>query len=117
MSDNRRGGERFQVWFPVHVDEADSRRSQLTVSRNVSAHGILLSSTTELVPGAKVFVTFRIRPEEPERRVEGHVVRVEPNREDPDGLWPTRVAVEFDELVPELEKQLADAEAEREGYE
>ena len=33
----------------------------------------------------------------------GRVVRVEDNPEDPHGLWPHRLAVEFDQPEPELE--------------
>lgn len=87
---------------------------RITVSRDVSTRGILLSAAEELKPGSKVVVTFRVLPDEKnERRVEGRVVRVEPNKEDPDGLWPVRLAVEFDEQLPELERQLKYAETVR----
>lgn len=120
MANERRGGPRFEVWFPVQVEPAgtDGSGPRITVSRDVSPRGILLSAASELTPGAKVFVTFRVLPDEKtERRVEGTVVRVEPNREDPDGLWPVRLAVEFDERIPELERQLKYAETMRKKYE
>ena len=114
--DERRTGQRFEVWFPVQVEPAESKGGapRITVSRDVSARGILLSAASELTPGAKVVVTFRILPDEKnERRVEGRVVRVDPNQEDPHGLWPVRLAVEFDERLPELERQLKYAETMR----
>ena len=114
MSNERRAGARFEVWFPVQIEPSGEKGGapRITVSRDVSTRGILLSAASELTPGAKVTVTFRVLPDEKnERRVEGRVVRVDPNQEDPDGLWPVRLAVEFDERVPELERQLKYAES------
>jgi hypothetical protein len=111
VHDERRDGQRFHVWFPVQF-EAGTRRGRIAVSHDVSARGILLSAATDLEPGAEVSITFRVLPDDPEdRTVRGRVVRVEPNADDPDGLWPLRVAVEFDQPEPDLERQLADAEA------
>jgi hypothetical protein len=112
--DERRTGARFEVWFPVQIEPAEEKGGapRITVSRDVSTRGILLSSASELKPGAKVVVSFRVLPDEKnERRVEGTVVRVDQNQEDPDGLWPVRLAVEFAERVPELERQLKYAES------
>ena len=114
----RRDSERFEVWFPVQLQAAaESGKQRITMSRDVSARGILLSAATKVEPGAKVVVTFRILPDEPtERTLQGRIVRVESNTDDVDGLWPLRLAVEFDEPVFELAEQLAAAEELRKHY-
>ena len=69
-----------------------------------------LSAAKNLEPGSRVTITFRVLPDDAAfRHVEGTVVRVDENTDDPDGLWPLRIAVEFDEAVPDLEAQLAAA--------
>lgn len=99
----------------LHV--GDTGQQRITMCRDVSARGILLSAASNLAPGSKVSVTFRVLPDEPDdRTLHGRVVRVEPNTDDLDGLWPLRLAVEFDEPVTALQEQLAAAEELRKGY-
>lgn len=94
---------------------AGGLRDHLAISRDVSSRGMQLSAATDLEPGSRVTISFRVMPDDEEMRfVEGKVVRVEENTDDPDGLWPLRIAVEFDEPVPDLEDQLqAAAESKR----
>ena len=95
---------------------AGGLRDHLAISRDVSSRGMQLSAATDLEPGSRVTISFRILPDDEEMRfVEGKVVRVEDNTDDPDGLWPLRIAVEFDEPVPDLERQLADAADSKRG--
>jgi hypothetical protein len=111
----RRDGDRYQAWFPVQFT-AGTLRDHLAVSRDVSSRGIQLSAATDLEPGSRVTISFRVMPDDEEVRfVEGKVVRVEDNTDDPDGLWPLRIAVEFDEPIPDLDKQLAKAEDSKRG--
>jgi hypothetical protein len=101
----RRAHARYAVWFPVVV--TSSVGEGIAISYDVSAGGLLVACPGRLEPGAEVEVTFRVRPEAPEQRARGCVVRVERNQEDDDGPWRWRIAVEFDHPVPEIEALLA----------
>jgi hypothetical protein len=80
----------------------------MAVSHNASGRGMLLVTAQKLDVGSPVAIVVQFPPEsETEKRIEGRVVRVEPNTDDPDSLWPHRLAVEFDYAVPELEQALA----------
>lgn len=80
------------------------------ISHNTSVSGILIAAAIPLEEGAQVKVTFRPRHDAPdERTVDGRVIRVDENKDDPFGLWPHRIAVEFETLVPELEAVLQTA--------
>jgi len=109
----RRERARHEVWFPVRIDAA-TIGEHIAVTRDVSSGGVLLSSRSSLEAGTKVTISFKVLPDdEVEHQVVAHIVRVEPNPEDPDGLWPLRVALAFDHPVPELESALSQAEAKR----
>lgn len=96
----RRQTERFQVWLPVKVDQL---REGIAVTHDASSRGMLIVSASTLEPGSPVEISLKT-PEDPTpRRLTGTVVRVEDNSEDPHGLWPHRLAVEFDEPQPDLE--------------
>jgi hypothetical protein len=101
VNDERRGAQRFKVWFPMQV-RPDGGEPQLAVSQNVSRSGLLVATAVALEIGGTVEVVYQL-PHAEQRRVEGHIVRVQPNDEDPDGLWPYYVAVEFESPVPEME--------------
>jgi len=106
MDDERRQHSRHVVWFPVHVDAGDLGEG-VAVSKNVSQSGILVASADRFAIGAPVKVAFRVLPVDKEpRRVEGTIVRTLQNTDDPHGPWPFRMAVEFDESIPELEMLL-----------
>ncbi len=67
----------------------------------------MISSAGALEIGAAVTVTFRMAPHDPtERKVEGSIVRIEPNRDDGGGTWPHRMAIEFQRPMPELDSLL-----------
>jgi hypothetical protein len=79
----------------------------LAISYDASEKGLLLASPATLQVGDKLSVTFAIAPVEKEERVvTGTVVRIMSNDEDPDGMWPNKIGVEFDEPVPKLEQIL-----------
>lgn len=102
----RREHDRYAFWFPVQV-ETVSMQEGMGVSHDTSRTGILLALAAPLAVDADVTLTFRIPPDSPsEHRVRGRVVRVEPNAADPDGLWPHKVAVVFDEPQPAIEEAL-----------
>jgi hypothetical protein len=103
----RREHSRYRLWFPVQL--AAGERVKIGMNHNIGAGGMLLASASELVPGEAVQVTFQLPPAGEPRTLQGHVLRVEPNSEDPEGGWPHRVAIAFDEIVPELHPFLEEA--------
>jgi hypothetical protein len=104
-----RRSPRFMVWLPVRVDEL---AEGMAVSHDASDRGMLLVTASRLDVGAPVTIVVAVPPEGgEEREVHGRVVRVEDNAEDPDGMWPHRLAVEFDERVPDVERALARLES------
>lgn len=97
----RREHSRYELWFPV---ELKSEHVQgMAVNHNVSAGGMLIALSAKLAVDEQITVTFRMPPDlQREYAVPGRIVRIEENRGDPDGLWPYRVAVVFDEISPDL---------------
>jgi hypothetical protein len=102
VPEDRRGHPRYVIWFPVHLD-AGSLGEQITLSRNLSQKGVLLASTEGFSAGAAVTVQFEGPFDEDSRTLEGTIVRT---TEGEDDRFPFRIAVEFDEPVPELEAAL-----------
>jgi hypothetical protein len=97
----RRSHRRHQVWLPAQVDEL---KEGVAVTHDASPSGVKMVAASTLEVGATVSITFWIPPGgEQERHLTGRVVRVERNQADPLGMWPHRIAVEFDELDEELE--------------
>jgi hypothetical protein len=92
---------RFVIWLPVRVEEL---AEGMAVTHDASERGVMLVTASTLEVGAPVTITFELPVDgAAQRTVHGRVVRVEPNRDDPDGLWRHRLAVEFEQPVPELE--------------
>ncbi|MBK8168972.1 MAG: PilZ domain-containing protein [Sandaracinaceae bacterium] len=105
----QRKHERYRLWFPVQLQGRDATVA-MGISHNTSVSGILIAAASPIEAGTRVRVTFRPLHESPEERsVEGRVIRVDANAEDPYGLWPHRIAVEFDTVLPELESVLKTA--------
>lgn len=102
VTDERRGGERHLAWFPIRV-EGDDFDEGMAIAKNISRGGLLLASPQKLVIGAPVRLALHLDPESGKaREVEGTIVRMETNEEDPDGMFPHRMGVEFDDPDPEL---------------
>jgi hypothetical protein len=100
-----RRSPRYTLWLPVRVEEL---AEGMAVGHDASDRGMLMVTASRLDIGAPVTLRIRIPPDgESERTVVGHVVRVEENAEDPEGLWPHRMAVEFDEPLADVEHALA----------
>ena len=65
---------------------------------------VVMTLAGALTVGTEVTLSFRSSPENPaERTVRGKVVRFEPHKNDGGGAWPHRIAIEFSEVLPELE--------------
>lgn len=77
------------------------------ISHNTSVSGILIAAATTLATGTPVTVSFKpTQGSTQERKVTGRVLRVMDNTEDPFGIWPHRIAIEFDEVQPDLARVL-----------
>ena len=92
---------RYAVWFPIRM--AADGDVVLSITRDVSASGVLVVAAAELKVGSNVEVTLAVPNEGRERIIQGTIVRVEPNEADADGLWRHKVAVAFSEKVEQLD--------------
>ena len=102
----RRGGERYRVWFPVTVT-TEGGEEGTAITYDVSTEGLLLACPGALPVGARVTLRFEIA-EDPAgpREVRASVVRVEDNPVAADGPWRYRLALAFESSQPELEQLL-----------
>ena len=97
---DRRSHNRHRIWLPAQVDEL---KEGMAITHNASPTGVLMAAASTLDVGAPVTITIQIPTGEvQERHLTGKVVRVERNEADPYGMWPYRIAVEFDPPDPEL---------------
>jgi hypothetical protein len=110
MSDERRAARRFGLWIPVQIASGPEVR-MLAVSRNISWSGALMIVGASMDVGEQVELTLQLPGSAEERQLKGEIVRVETNDDDPDGLWRYRLAVKFDEPVPDLEPAFEALEA------
>lgn len=100
----RRQSLRYGRWLPVTIDGRDSG---LAVTHNASGTGALIVTARNLAVNSEISLRFRLPPDgSDEIVIRGRVVRIGPNRQDPDGLWPFGVAVAFDEASAELDRLL-----------
>ena len=100
----RRSSDRYRLWLPISIP---ALREGLAVGHDASKGGLLMVTASTVEVGALVTISFHMPPDDPvEHTLVGRVVRVERNDADPDGLWPHRMALEFDHPVPELESLL-----------
>lgn len=87
--------------------DAAGMQNGMGISHNTSVSGILIAAATTLAEGSAVTVTFKpTHGAADERKVAGRVIRVTDNSEDPFGIWPHRIAIEFDEVQPDLARVL-----------
>ena len=104
--EERRRSERLRCWLVLRL-ESEEQGTWLAMSRNLSETGALVATASRLEVGHPVTVTLRVDPEEDaERSLGGTIVRVEPHAEDQGGMWPHRVAIEFDKPDEELAELL-----------
>lgn len=104
----RRHHRRFRLWLPARI-KGGAEDSQLAIGHDMSQVGALLVTSEALSIGDRVRVFVRLPPDSTQEiEIRARVVRCEPNPQDPQGLWPVAVAVEFEDPVPELENLLRD---------
>lgn len=100
---DRRESFRQRGWFSVRV--ATTEGSDTTVAHDVSESGLLMVSSRPLETGDPVYLALHVDPaNEAPWMLGGTVVRSTPNTADPEGLWPHKVAVTFNDRFPELVK-------------
>lgn len=99
---DRRGHRRFPVWFPVQLD-GQELGIVVGITKDASAKGLLLEANGQLVVGAPVLLTFRVSAHHAAQQIEATVVRAQRNDA---GVWPYRIAVEFDDALAHLEPGL-----------
>jgi hypothetical protein len=101
----RREHKRRRFWLPVEVDGVEGG---MAVSHDASDNGLLLVCQSTLPVGTAVCITLRIPPGGPVAvPVSAKVVRISKNDDDPDGIWPYKMAVRFDQPVPHFEEYLS----------
>jgi hypothetical protein len=100
---DRRIHSRYKLWIPARL-EGESGPVRLAVGHDISQGGALLVTSGQPAPGDRVQLFVRIPPNaEDELEICATVLRVEPNSEDPNGIWPFQIALEFDRPQPDLE--------------
>ncbi len=97
---SRRVSDRYEVWLPVKVD---ALKEGLAITHDASASGALMLTASTVDEGAEIEIAVKMPNSDVPKRITGRVVRIEKNEDDPHGLWPHRMAIAFDEEVPELE--------------
>lgn len=101
MEDNRKH-HRHIAWFPARIERSHAV-TRLGITHNISQGGALIVCNSTWSEGDVVTMTLRVPGSFEEKTVAGRVVRVELNTEDPDGAFPHKIAIQFDETMPELE--------------
>jgi hypothetical protein len=104
MSEKSRAA-RYEILFPMRLETKEGEPG-FAVSRNISVSGSLIATAAELKAGAPVTLRLQFHREDEERWVQGTIVRVIPNVDDPHGMWPHLVGVQFASELPEIEPML-----------
>jgi hypothetical protein len=103
--DERRAGERHRIWAPVEIMSPGAEPA-IAVTYDASDRGLLLLTRSDLTVGAEIALAISI-PDREVHQARGRVVRIGRNDDDPDGLWPQRVAICLDAAIPDFEEELA----------
>ncbi|HEY3235810.1 MAG TPA: PilZ domain-containing protein [Polyangiaceae bacterium] len=95
----RRTEPRHELWLPVHLEEHEPA---VAITHNASRNGLLIVTARKVSEGP-IGVRFHWPTGETAGRVTGRVLRSEVNADDPNGLWPFAIAVEFESPLPDIE--------------
>ena len=96
---NRRRHARYRTVLPVEISAPD-KPGRIGVVHNLSAAGLLLATPSRFVLGQTLDLKFRVTMGEEQRSVRGTITRLSEAWEQ---AFPRRVAVRFDQQLPELE--------------
>ena len=103
-SEERRGRERHQAYFPAYMTVEQNLRSALV--KDLSAQGAMLLTRAHPVEGSEVQLQLHIAPESEPTKVKARVLRVE-RWGNGKGWWPYSVAVRFDKALNKQERAVA----------
>jgi hypothetical protein len=99
----RRVHPRYRLWLPARLES--SAGEELAVGHDLSQKGSLLVTDAKLEVGDHLTMVVKLPPtEDEERHIGCTILRCEHNDADPEGLWPYRIAVVFDEPNPEIDR-------------
>jgi hypothetical protein len=102
----RRHHHRYRLWLPARIEGA-GKESRLAIGHNMSQTGSLLVTDRQLEVGQSIQMFVRVPPDfEEEREIQARVVRCSDNEQDPEGIWPYQIAVEFEDADPGIERLL-----------
>lgn len=107
MNEERRSYRRYALWFPVTL--TCGGRSAWAICRDAGTGGMLVSSTAAATVGEEVTLTFRVRPQDQDIDAKGVVVRAWRNDDELLLAFPTRIAIEFDGPIRQLDSILPEA--------
>jgi PilZ domain len=102
--DERRVGERHRIWAPVEIVSPGAEPA-IAVTYDASDRGLLLLTRADVAIGAELVLTICL-PDREAHRTRGRVVRVGRNDDDPEGLWPLRLAVCLDTPIPDFDAEI-----------
>ncbi len=102
--DERRAGERHRIWAPVEIVSPGGEPA-IAVTYDASERGLLLLTRADVAVGAELVLTITV-PDHEVHRARGRVVRVGRNDDDPEGLWPHRIAVCLDAPIPDFTAEI-----------
>lgn len=102
MDDERRRHQRQSIALPTRVT-GRSVQSDIGMTLDLSASGVLVTARHRFKIGERVNVTFRTPQLDAQHSssISGTVVR-QRRVEEEGTLWPNEVAIRFDRLAPEL---------------
>jgi hypothetical protein len=106
--EERRRATRFDVWLPLELRAHEAHA--LCVTQNVSKTGVLVLTAERLALGSEVVVNLGMALDDASS-VDARVMRVESNTDDPEGLWPLKIALAFSTPLERLETHSRKLEA------
>ena len=83
------------MWFPVQLHGGELNGG-MAINHNMGPGGMLIASSAELAAGTEVMCSFVVPSSSKQQQIKGRVIRVEKNADDPDGMWPYRIALAFE---------------------
>ena len=104
MSEERRSSHRYKLWLPARIENGS--KSRRAVGHGISEGGALWVTNHRSKVGARLRLSLQLPTQtDTQAMLHATVLRCDSDAADPDGLWPYRIAVRFDELAPRLLEQ------------
>jgi len=107
---DRRTRRRYRLWVPVY---SDALSGGVAITHDVSDVGMLVLSRSAPQVGRRLSLRFALPPETGQPfEIAATVLRSSANDDDPQGLWPYKLALAFDVARTDLEPLLLRIHAE-----